>query len=387
MKTLKINLFCLLSFMMLFIASCSNEDNPIVIDEVDNTDKPSIKTTSEKNGYTINITNTNFSISKTTIETFVSTFHEVYPKMFEDYNTSAPKVIEVYSDPTYDGVAYAEIDKGKITISPKYINENPNDTDLLTHELMHLVQSYPYGSGPLWLTEGIADYARSVYGINNDKASWSLPTYSGGQHYTDAYRVTASFLKWVRKTYDNEIIKKLDINIRNETYTYNLWVEYTDYTLPNLWNLYAGKPLGDKDLTIGAQLKVSKENVDGKDALEGSLKLIDGDLTNKFLIFNYPSDLWVQQELTEELVADKYILTSGNDAEGRDPKDWTLSGSNDEQNWTDLDVRSGESFSDRNQSKEYTFDSSTKYKYYRLSVTANNGETIFQVSEWRLYKK
>lgn len=61
----------------------------------------------------------------------------------------------------------------------------------------------------------------------------------------------------------------------------------------------------------------------------------------------------MQQELPQKEIVNKYTLTSGNDVSERDPK-----------NWTELDSRSNESFADRNETKEYTFDSTTSYKYY-----------------------
>ncbi|MEE9361195.1 MAG: basic secretory protein-like protein [Cellulophaga sp.] len=369
-----------------FITSCSNNrDAETSIDKEEIGIVKNIKTSSEKDGFIINVINTKFSISQALVDEFITIFHEVYPKMVTEYNSNATKVVDVIMSTTYDGVAYAEIDKGQITISSVYINNQPNDTDLFTHELMHIVQSYPYG-GPGWLTEGIADYARHLYGVNNAKAGWSLPPHSYGQSYIDGYGVTANFLKWIKETYDDDIINKLDSNLRNETYTYISWVENTEFTLPDLWLLYSGKPVGDKDWTIGSTLKVSKENSDGANSLEGSLKVVDGDPTSKYLVFDYPSDLWMQQTLSEEIIVNKYTITSGNDTPERDPKNWTFSGSNDALNWTDLDRRSNEAFTNRNQSKEYTFDSTTAYKYYRISITANNGAPIFQLSEWRLYQ-
>ena len=115
--------------------------------------------------------------------------------------------------------------------------------------------------------------------------------------------------------------------------------------------------------------------------------MIDGNFESKFLVFDYPSDLWMQQELSEKVIVNRYTLTSGNDVPERDPKNWILSGSDDEINWTDLYVIVDEKFNDRNQTKEYLFDSSNAYIYYRISITANNDAPIFQLSEWRLYQK
>ncbi|MDN3492738.1 DUF4998 domain-containing protein [Winogradskyella bathintestinalis] len=142
----------------------------------------------------------------------------------------------------------------------------------------------------------------------------------------------------------------------------------------------------NKDWTLAATISVSNENGGGSEASEGSLKVIDGDLNTKYL-YDYSTDSWMQQELLSEGVVNFYTLTSGNDAPGRDPKNWTLAGSNDQVTWSTLDTRTNESFSGRNETKEYIFDSTTPYKYYRMSITANNGEGLFQLSEWRLYER
>ncbi len=80
----------------------------------------------------------------------------------------------------------------------------------------------------------------------------------------------------------------------------------------------------------------------------------------------------------------RYALTSANDFPGRDPKNWTLQGSTDGTNWTNLDSRTNETFPQRFQTKEYKFDNSTAYQHYRLDITANSGEPMIQLAELRL---
>ncbi|SFP03335.1 F5/8 type C domain-containing protein [Amycolatopsis arida] len=112
-------------------------------------------------------------------------------------------------------------------------------------------------------------------------------------------------------------------------------------------------------------------------------KLVDGDVGTKWLTFA-PTG-WVTVELAEPTVVNRYALSSANDAPGRDPKDWTLRGSADGQSWTDLDRRTGETFPDRFQTKEYAFDNTQPYKFYRLDVTANAGDPLTQLAELELY--
>ncbi|GAA4593604.1 hypothetical protein GCM10023194_58290 [Planotetraspora phitsanulokensis] len=112
-------------------------------------------------------------------------------------------------------------------------------------------------------------------------------------------------------------------------------------------------------------------------------KLFDGNNNSKWLV-RTPTG-WVQAKLEKPAAIAHYALTSANDFDGRDPKNWTLQGSQDGKSWTDLDKRSGETFPQRFQTKEYTFDNSTVYAYYRLDITANSGEPLIQLAELRLF--
>lgn len=139
-----------------------------------------------------------------------------------------------------------------------------------------------------------------------------------------------------------------------------------------------------KDITSQGTLTVSNENTGGASAAEGSAKLTDRLYNTKFFLGAFPTTFWAQVTFPGALVSGKYTLTSGNDYPDRDPKNWKLMGSNDGSSFVQLDLRSGETFAARNQTKSYTFNNSTAYKYYRLYITAANGSPDLQWSEWRL---
>src|SRR5690606_36478566 len=61
----------------------------------------------------------------------------------------------------------------------------------------------------------------------------------------------------------------------------------------------------------------------------------------------------------------------------RDPKDWQFEGSDDGTTWTTLDSQSGQAFANRMQLNTYNLRNTTDYRYYRLNVTANNGDSTF----------
>ncbi|NEE04388.1 DUF1080 domain-containing protein [Phytoactinopolyspora halotolerans] len=111
--------------------------------------------------------------------------------------------------------------------------------------------------------------------------------------------------------------------------------------------------------------------------------LIDGDVNTKWLAFEPTA--WIVLRLAEPAAVSQYALASANDFAGRDPQDWTLQGSPDGENWTDLDSRSGEDFPERFQTKDYRFENDTEYEYYRLDITANAGDPLTQLAELQLF--
>lgn len=141
----------------------------------------------------------------------------------------------------------------------------------------------------------------------------------------------------------------------------------------------------ETDVTDNGALSVSKDNNGGPDAGEGSKKVVDGNVNSKFLN-EYSNDLWMELAYDEPVVVRAYTLTSANDADTRDPKDWIFMGSDDRVNWTELDRRTGESFNERFLTRRFDFNNSHAYKYYRIYITANNGSSLYQLAEWRLIR-
>ena len=196
--------------------------------------------TFKKKGKVLIFTNHDPNLNQDTKDGLVKTFFKVYPKLIKDFNPESMDTIRVKIDTEYDGVAYAH--NGRITISSDWLEKKPGDIDVITHEVMHIVQSYPPNSGPGWLTEGIADYVRFKYGVDNEGAGWSLPDYKPENSYKNSYRITARFLYWLTKKYDKKIVQKLDKNMRNKTYSADLWNQYTGKSLDELWAEYSESP-------------------------------------------------------------------------------------------------------------------------------------------------
>lgn len=225
-----------LSYILLLLTlfpACKNpaEPAPSILE-------PNTITTTE-GPYTLIFTNNDGSVKSSIREKMVKTFFQVYPQLVTKFNPVAPTTVYFIIDPTYTGVAYAT---GNATVffSANYLKNNPNDIDVVTHEVMHVVQAYANGLG--WLTEGLADYARFTYGQNNAAANWALPTFAPGQYYTDSYRVTARFLVWLDKKFGPALVNNLDISLRTGTYYSNTWVNLTGKSLNDLWQSYTLNP-------------------------------------------------------------------------------------------------------------------------------------------------
>jgi len=163
-----------------------------------------------------------------------------YPKQVKLYNKNSATQVIFVIDPEYDGIAAAG--GGVIRFNPEWFKKNPKDIDIVTHEIMHLVQSYPHNAGPGWITEGIADYVRHTMGVDNAGANWSLPEYRSTHKYTDAYRITARFFLWLENNKKKGLVKALDAQMRNKTYTDAFWVNKTGKNVDELWNEYIANP-------------------------------------------------------------------------------------------------------------------------------------------------
>ncbi|WP_179225588.1 basic secretory protein-like protein [Hymenobacter mucosus] len=197
------------------------------------------KETIIRKGYTLTFISKDSAFSTATKQKMITTFFEVYPLEAKRFNPQTRKQITFIVDPAYAGVAAT--DAGVATYSPKWLREHPEDLDVVTHEVMHVVQAYPPNSVG-WLTEGIADYVRYTYGVNNVQAKWVLPAYKAGQSYTNSYRITARFFVWLEKNVRSTLINELDAAARAHTYTPDIWKQKTGKTLDELWTLYAENP-------------------------------------------------------------------------------------------------------------------------------------------------
>jgi len=194
----------------------------------------------KKKGNTLTFITQDNTFSPAVKARLIETFFKVYPELKAQFNPNASKEVTFVIDTAYKGVAATS--GTVVSFSPVWFQKHPGDVDVVTHEVMHIVQAYGENAGPWYITEGIADYVRYVYGVDNAGAKWTLPNYKEGQKYENGYRVTARFFAWMEKHGYAGIVKKIDKSMRDHTYTDETWKAQTHKTLNELWSSYISDP-------------------------------------------------------------------------------------------------------------------------------------------------
>ncbi|WP_238305658.1 discoidin domain-containing protein [Hoylesella marshii] len=119
----------------------------------------------------------------------------------------------------------------------------------------------------------------------------------------------------------------------------------------------------------------------------GNAKAMDGDTGEKWE-GKTPQTVVVKATSACQLTG--YQFTTGNDNRsyrGRNPKDWTVEGSNDQQTWTTIDSKTDDNVMQDKNYYPYFFpvtSSEATYQYYRFTVTQSVGNEYFQMSELAL---
>jgi predicted alpha-1,2-mannosidase len=151
----------------------------------------------------------------------------------------------------------------------------------------------------------------------------------------------------------------------------------------NWRNVFDPEAEADPGLAHNIREQIATITASGENApAEGKAQAFDGDKGTKWLVFATTG--WIQAQLKQPQTVTNYAITSANDEPGRDPKDWTLQGSDDGSTWATVDQQTGQSWDARGETHEFTVAAPKPYLYYRLSVTANNGADIVQLAELEL---
>ena len=172
---------------------------------------------------------------------------EWYPKIVKflpSKGFNAPKNVSVIFDNRDDTKGWATAGRDYIRCMIKSFSrmEPAGRNSAIIHELVHVVQGYPKTSPrgyPGWLEEGIADYVK--YYLYGDREHRIGPT----ANYNGSYMYTANFLHWVARTYDKDIVPKLNAACRQNNYSDSLWKKYTGHTVEELnaeWKVFLANP-------------------------------------------------------------------------------------------------------------------------------------------------
>ncbi|PQO32386.1 DUF4157 domain-containing protein [Bremerella cremea] len=164
----------------------------------------------------------------TQAEKLIREWHPQVAEMLSQEGFTAPTTVRVVFKKDMNGVAHTI--GNEITISGNWVKQHPDDTGMVIHELVHVVQSYRRGR-PFWLVEGIADYIRfynyepktRLRGINPER-----------QNYNEGYRTSAQFIAWLENN-NPGFVKKANEAIRKHEYQNVMVHEMTGKNLEQLW--------------------------------------------------------------------------------------------------------------------------------------------------------
>lgn len=161
-------------------------------------------------------------------------FYQCYPRLierFENPSKAAPRHIRIIFDSKLKIPAHCS--GNRVTVGVDWLTKHPNDFALLTHELTHAVQGYPNGN-PGWITEGIADYARHLFGPKVQQG-WALPArFTDRQNYKDSYRTAGKFFLWLDEKHPGTV-DKIHRSMQDRSYEVSLFKKLTDKTVDELW--------------------------------------------------------------------------------------------------------------------------------------------------------
>ncbi|MDR1809265.1 MAG: GDSL-type esterase/lipase family protein [Prevotella sp.] len=148
--------------------------------------------------------------------------------------------------------------------------------------------------------------------------------------------------------------------------------------------LFGSSAVLKTDLTKnGGTITAEHPGVNSSEIVEN---LIDGRLDKKYCTA-YASG-WVQYDSPEKAIIEKYTITSCYNLFERNPKAWTLSGSDDGVQWEVIDSRSAQDLMTKFNTVEYPVTGNTNsYSKFRLNITENNSGSSIQFAEWQLFAK
>lgn len=144
-----------------------------------------------------------------------------------------------------DGVAYTtglalDDDHKEIHLNTRYIaqvaesRQKDEIMGVLVHEMVHCWQHSAFGTAPVGLTEGVADWVRL-------KAGYAPPHW---QRHSDCewdagYERTGYFLEWLEEQHGEDVVRRLNQGMRGCGYDgHALWHDCCGKSVHQLWDEY-----------------------------------------------------------------------------------------------------------------------------------------------------
>jgi hypothetical protein len=103
--------------------------------------------------------------------------------------------------------------------------------------------------------------------------------------------------------------------------------------------------------------------------------LIDNRLSTSFQMTCGNDVAWIQYQSKTPVCLLGYALAVSGENNVADPKTWKLQASDNGYDWTDVDIRSEQAFTERYQLKRYDLPESLTSSFFRLQVTQHNGNS------------
>jgi len=166
-------------------------------------------------------------------------FVEVYP-VLADFFDGELQYVKLVADSGFLGTARVITPDGEGSI--KILELNPekfrdlSQIHVITHELAHIAASM-HREVPMWIREGVADYARYKFDPYVKESSWNLGSYEKGENYTGGYKVAARFFLWVEENLSDDFTKQLCLLCR-EGYSEDVFKTVCGQNLEELWENY-----------------------------------------------------------------------------------------------------------------------------------------------------
>ena len=144
---------------------------------------------------------------------------------------------------------------------------------------------------------------------------------------------------------------------------------------------------GDLLIDLGGGGLLSAECTSGHTSSggQGVESAMDGNPATKWCVEHHDRPVvWVGHCPGGQVIT-QYAFTSANDMPDRDPKSWTLEGSNDAREWLQLDRRTNRPPHElRFQRTGYAFSNTRSFEHYRFTFFEHGSRTHFQVADIEL---